>query len=877
MRIIETRALRGPNYWSVHRPKLIVMKLDIEEFEQRPTNEIPDFLTRLREVMPSLHEHRCSYDDEGGFFRRVEEGTWAGHVIEHLALEVQTLAGMDTGFGRTRSTGEDGVYNVVFSYVEEDAGRYAGPASVEIFEAIAEGRKISEIESMLNDHLQRLREIREDVRFGPSTGSIVEEAARREIPHIRLNEHSLVQLGFGVHQQRIQATVTGMTTMIAVDIAGDKEATKKLLGSMGVPVPRGEAIRDEADIKRTIDRIGGFPVAVKPLDANHGRGITVGLTTLGDVERAFEAAKEHARWVIIEKSLTGKDFRALVVNNRLVAVAERTPAHVVGDGVKSIQQLIDITNSDPRRGYGHENVLTEISVDKQTERMLESAGYTLEDVLPKNEILHLKSTANLSTGGTAIDRTDETHPYNAFLFERIAQIIGLDVAGIDVVASDVSSPLTENGGGIIEVNAAPGFRMHLAPSEGLPRNVAEHVVSMLFPPGRKSRIPIVAITGTNGKTTTTRLIAHILKGSGKEVGFTTTEGTYIGNTMIDSGDNTGPISAQMVLRDPTIEVAVLETARGGILRAGLGFDQCDIAVITNVGVDHMGLRGIDTIEDMALVKSVPARAVRSDGYAILNAEDELVVAMRDDVDCNVALFALDPANKHILRHTENGGLACVYEDGWVTLCKGRWKIRVERGANIPITYGGRAPFMMKNVVAATLAAYILHGVSSEDLRVGLATFSPSISQAPGRLNLLDVGNFQVLIDFAHNPAGLRGLAEFVATLPNIRKIGVVGGTGDRRDEDIVELAQIAAGMFEKIYLREDDNRRGREPGEINALMHEAIHSENPEITVEVCASSMESLETALSNAESGDLVVIMADNVERTISFVEEFRERVDV
>ena len=876
MRVIEIRALRGPNYWSVGRPKLIVMQLDIEEYEQKPTNEIPDFLPRLQSALPSLYEHRCSYDDQGGFFRRVEEGTWAGHVIEHIALEIQTLAGMDTGYGRTRSTGDEGVYNVVFSYVEEDAGRHAGPASVEIFEAIAEGRDEESVTALINDHLQKLREIREDVRFGPSTGSIVEEAARRGIPHIRLNEYSLVQLGYGVHQQRIQATVTGKTTMIAVDIAGDKEATKKLLGTMGVPVPRGTAIRYEEDIERTVDRIGGYPVAVKPLNANHGRGISVGLNSLEEVERAFAVAKEHARWVIIEKSLTGKDFRALVVNNRLVAVAERTPAHVIGDGTRTIQELIDATNSDPRRGYGHENVLTEITVDRQTERMLDNAGYSLTDVLPKDELLHLKSTANLSTGGTAIDRTDETHPYNVFLFERIAQIIGLDVAGIDVVASDVSSPLTESGGGVIEVNAAPGFRMHLAPSEGLPRNVAEHVVSMLFPAGSTSRIPIVAITGTNGKTTTTRLIAHILKGSGKEVGFTTTDGTYIGNSMIDSGDNTGPISAQMVLRDPTIEVAVLETARGGMLRAGLGFDQCDIAVITNVGVDHMGLRGIDTIEDMARVKAVPARAVQPDGYAILNAEDEHVVAMRHDVDCNVALFALDPENEHVKRHTEGGGLACVYEDGWVTICKGKWKIRVERGANIPITYGGKAPFMMKNVVAATLAAYILHGVSSEDLRVGLATFSPTISQAPGRLNLLDVGDFQVLIDFAHNPAGLRGLAEFVGSLTAERKLGVVGGTGDRRDEDIVELAQIAAGMFDKIYLREDDNRRGREPGEVNALMLRAINEEKGDLPVEVCESSLGALETALSSAQNGDLLVIMADKVERTIRFVEEFRERLE-
>ena len=873
MRIQEVRALRGPNYWSIRWTKLIVMRLDIEEYEDTPTNLIPDFLPRLREILPSLHEHRCSYDDPGGFFLRVEEGTWAGHVIEHIALELQTLAGMDTGYGRTRSTGEHGVYNVVFSYLEEDAGRFAGPAAVDLFEAIAEGKPMEDLSQLLGEQLQRLREIREEVRFGPSTGSIVEEAARRGIPHIRLNEHSLVQLGYGVHQQRIQATVTGKTNMIAVDIAGDKEETKELLGSMGVPVPRGYAIRSAGKIERTIDRIGGFPVAVKPLNANHGRGISVGLTSIEEVERAFEVAKEHARWVILERSLVGKDFRALVVNNQLVAVAERKPAHVVGNGTSTIAELIEETNSDPRRGYGHENVLTEITVDGQTERLLANAKYTLETVLEDGEEFHLKSTANLSTGGTAIDRTDETHPSNVFLFERIAQIVGLDVAGIDVVASDVSSPLSENGGGIIEVNAAPGFRMHLAPSEGLPRNVAEHVVSMLFPAGSKSRIPIVAITGTNGKTTTTRLIANILKGSGKEVGFTTTDGTYIGNSMIDSGDNTGPISAQMVLRDPTIEVAVLETARGGMLRSGLGFDSCDIAVVTNVGADHMGLRGIDTLEDMARVKAVPARAVRDDGYAVLNAEDELVIDMRHDLGCNIALFSLDPENEHVLRHTEKGGLACVYEDGWVTLCKGPWKIRIEKGINIPITYGGKAPFMMKNVLAATLAGYILHGVSSEDLRVGLNTFFPTVTQAPGRLNLLEVGDFNVLIDFAHNPAGLAGLGEFISNLPHGVKKGVVGGTGDRRNEDIEEIGKIATEIFDEIYLREDDNLRGREPGEVNALLEKVIRESDAALPLTICESSQDALDRSLAEAKEGDLIVIMADKVDRTIEVVEEYRD----
>ncbi|MCB0712603.1 MAG: cyanophycin synthetase [Ignavibacteriae bacterium] len=877
MKILEVRVMRGPNYWSVNWTKLIVMKLDIGEYEAKPTNEIPDFLPRLRELLPSLYEHRCSYDDPGGFFLRVEEGTWAGHVIEHIALELQTLAGMDTGFGRTRGVGEEGVYNVVFSYIEEEAGRYAGSAAVDLFTGIAEGKSLDELRTELDEMLQKLREIREDVRFGPSTGSIVEEAARRGIPHIRLNSRSLVQLGYGKYQKRIQATVTGRTNMIAVDIAGDKELTKELLGSMGVPVPRGYALRDKDEIERTIRKIGGFPIAVKPLNANHGRGITVGLNSLEEVQQAFEVAKEHARWVILERSLVGKDFRALVVNNQLVAVAERTPAHVVGDGEKTIQELIDITNQDPRRGYGHENVLTEITVDHQTERLIGNAGYALDSVLPEGECLFLKSTANLSTGGTAIDRTDETHPDNIFLFERIAQIVGLDVAGIDIVAPDVSTPIEKNGGGIIEVNAAPGFRMHLAPSEGIPRNVADHVVSMLFPPGAEFRVPIIAITGTNGKTTTTRLIAHILKGSGRHVGFTTSDGTYLGNRLVSAGDNTGPVSAQMVLRDPMVEVAVLESARGGLLRSGLAFDQCDIAVVTNVAADHLGLRGIETVEDMARVKEVVPRTVRPNGYAVLNADDELVVGMRKNLDCNTALFSMDESNPHIQAHTTRGGVACVYENGWVTILKGKWKIRIEQGANIPITYGGKASFMMQNVLAATMASYILHNVSSEDLRIGLATFAPTVAQAPGRLNMIEVHNFSVLIDFAHNPAGLAGLEEFVKVLPQQKKTGVVGGTGDRRDEDIKDLGRLAARTFSKIYIREDDDRRGREKGEINELVKQGIEEVDSALPTFICDSSLDAIERALSDATEGELVVILADSVARTIKAVDEFRQRVAV
>ncbi|MBA3804925.1 MAG: cyanophycin synthetase, partial [Acidobacteria bacterium] len=524
-------------------------------------------------------------------------------------------------------------------------------------------------------------------------------------------------------------------------------------------------------------------------------------------------------------------------------------------------------------GYGHENVLTQIDVDAQTESLLAARKLSLDTVLDAGEMFRLKTTANISTGGTAIDRTDEVHPFNVSLFERIARIIGLDVAGIDVVAPDLSTPLTENGGGIIEVNAAPGFRMHLAPSEGLARNVAEHVIDMLFPPGTPSRVPVIAVTGTNGKTTTTRLIAHILKNSGRNVGFTTTEGIYIGNSLIQPGDNTGPVSAQLVLKDPTVEIAVLETARGGIIRAGLGFDRCDIGVVMNVTVDHLGLKDIETIEDMARVKAVVARAVGRNGYAVLNADDELVFAMREDTTGHIALFSMEEENQHIVEHTQDGGIACVFENGYVTLLKGRWKVRVEKVINIPLTYGGRAAFMIQNVLAATLAAY-LQNISIEDIRVGLTTFVPSVAQTPGRLNLIEMGDFTVLIDFAHNPAGMEALQRFISKFPNKIKTGVIGGTGDRRDDDIRLYGCIAAQMFTNVIVREDDDLRGREPGETKQLVIEGLRSIKPDIPIKEFRDGPEAINHALQHPRKGELLVILADNVSRSIELVSKFREQ---
>jgi cyanophycin synthetase len=872
MEILEIRTLRGPNYWSGYWKKLIIMRLDIGAFEKKPTDKIKGFYDRMFEVMPSLVKHGCSYGEEGGFLKRVVEGTWAGHAIEHFALEMQTLAGMDTGYGRTRETEEKGIYNVVFSYVEEEVGRFAARTAVRLWLDLASKRPLDEIKVDLITNIQKMREIREDVRFGPSTGSLVEEAVSRNIPYIRLNERSLIQLGYGVNQKRIQATTTVNTNMISVDIAADKSATKRLLGDMGVPVPQGYRIRDVEELESTVDKVG-YPLVIKPLDGNHGKGATVGIKNIEEAVVAFEKAREYSRSVIVEKQLMGADFRALVVDNRLIAVAERVPAHVVGDGKHTIQELIDITNSDPRRGYGHEKVLTQIDIDNQTLHCLSKAGYTLDKKLKKGEILHLKTTANISTGGTAIDRTDEVHPLNVFLFERIAKIIGLDVAGIDVIAPNVSEPLTESGGGIIEVNAAPGFRMHLAPSEGIGRNVAEHVIDMLFPQGTPTRIPIFAITGTNGKTTTTRLIAHILKNSGRTVGFTTTDGTYIGNQQITAGDNTGPVSAQLVLKDPTVDVAVLETARGGIIRSGLGFDHCDVGVVLNIAADHLGLKDVNTLEDLARVKSVVPRSVAAKGFTVLNAEDPLVYAMKELSDGTVVCFSMDENNVNIKKRAERGRVSCVYENGYITILKGKWKVRIEKVTNIPITYGGRAEFMIQNVLAATLACFV-HGVSIEDLRVGLTTFNAGTAQTPGRLNFVEVGDTTVLMDYAHNPAGFKGLTDFIGKLPNSKyRTVVMNGTGDRRDEDIREMGLIAGNHFDRIVIRRGHYLRGRDEQNTYDLIREGIARSGKSPTVRIIPESREAIHHAIKYSRKGELVVTLADRVMEDIAHVQEYRD----
>lgn len=867
MKIEKIQALRGPNIWSISRKKLIQMRLNLEELEQFPTNKIDGFRERIEKLIPSLITHRCSEGYEGGFFHRIETGTWMGHVIEHIALEIQSLAGMETGFGRTRETKTPGVYNVVFNYIEENAGIYAAEESVKIAQAL-----IDNIEYDIDACIQQLREIRERVRLGPSTGSIVEEAQSRRIPWIRLGKNSLVQLGYGINQQRFQATITGKTSSIAVDIACNKEITKKMLQDAAIPVPAGDLVTDTDGLERVIRKIG-FPLVLKPLDGNHGRGLTINVQDWETAKEGLVYAQTISHKVIVERYVTGFDYRVLVINHKMVAAARRVPAHIVGDGSATIQELIDLENQNPRRGYGHENALTEINVDKDTLELLDKLEYSLETVPQKGETIYLKSTANLSTGGTSIDVTDMVHPENITMCERISKIIGLDVCGIDIMAENLTQPLKESGGVILEVNAAPGFRMHLAPSEGLPRNVAGPVVDMLYPPGKPITIPIIAVTGTNGKTTTTRLISHIVKNNGYRVGFTTSDGIYIQNTMLTKGDTTGPISAEFILKDPTVEFAVLETARGGILRSGLGFGQCDIGVLTNINEDHLGINDIHTLKDLTKVKRVVLDSVKKNGWCVLNADDEYSMRLINDLDARVAIFSLDEQNPFIKKFAKEGRTTCILEEGHITIKKGDWKIRIAKVINIPITMEGKAKFMIQNVLAASLATY-LHGFEIEDIANSLRTFIPSAQLTPGRLNIFKFKNFKVLIDFAHNPAGYEAIEDFLKNIESPKKIGIISGVGDRRDSDIKKCGQIAGRMFDHIIIRNEKHLRGRTEEEINGLVIEGIHSSGKNPSFEIIPKEIEALKHAISLAEEGTYITALSDVVSNAIELVQNYQTK---
>ena len=862
MEILKVQTLRGPNYWSIRHQKLIVIQLDLGELTKKPSDEIADFYQELIEVFPNSTSPRWNV-----FLKRLAEGLFLEKIVPQVALELQYLAGMPVEFNCTRSTSTSGVYQVIFEYLDEKAGRYAARAAVRLCQSLADRGYYPDSE--LEQDLRDLKELLVEGAIGPSTEAIAKEAEARGIPWMQLSTRAMTQLGYGANQKRIQATQSDRTSILGIELASDKEATKEILQKYGIPVPRGVTIRYYDQLEGAIEQVGGFPLVIKPLDCNHGRGVTININSWREAEAAFDTAIaiSKLREVIVERYHLGRDHRVLVVNGKVVAVAERVPAHVVGDGRSTIEELIDSTNRDPRRGAGHENVMTLIELDRGSFELLYQQKCTLETVLREGEICYLRATANLSTGGIAIDRTDEIHPHNIWLAKRAAQIIGLDIAGIDLVTPDISRPLPEVNGVVIEVNAAPGFRMHVCPSQGKSRNVAAPVLDMLFPPGSKSRIPIIALTGTNGKTTTTRLIAHILRQTQRTVGYTTTDGTYVGDYLIRAGDNTGPQSAELILQDPTVEVAVLETARGGILRSGLGFDACDVGIILNVTGDHLGIDGIDTIEDMAALKSVVAEATLPDGYAILNADDPLVVAMAQRTQAQVAYFSMNPFNELVQSHIWQGGLAAVYENGYLSILKADQTLRIEQAINVPLTLGGLAPFMIANALAASLAAFT-QGVALSDIRQALTTFRASVSQTPGRMNLFNLGKYHALVDYAHNPASYRALGSFVTNWTGER-IGVVGAPGDRRDEDFITLGRLSAQMFNRIVVKEDDDTRGRRRGEVANLICQGIEGEKTDCSYESILNETTAIDVALDEADQGSLVVILPEKVERTLDLIE--------
>ncbi len=872
MRILNRNVYVGPSQYA--KFPVIRLELDLGALEQWPTARLGGaFIDGLLQALPGLAEHGCSYREPGGFVRRLREGegTWLGHVLEHVAIELQNIAGEDVTFGKTRSISDDrpGVYSVVYEYAQREEGIAAGELALKLLDSLLPEALQTAVDPAWNWEEERDGFIRYAQRraLGPSTASLVRAAVERGIPWLRLNDQSLVQLGYGKYQQRIQATVTGRTPHIAVELAGDKEETNKILASLGLPVPRQELVQNADAAWRAARRLGG-PVVLKPYNGNHGRGITINITEEADVRAAFEAAREHSRSVIVETYLSGDDHRLLVVNGELVAATRRTPGHVVGDGASTVAVLVDEVNSDPRRGIGHEKVLTKIKLDREAELMLERVGYTFDSVPQAGEVVYLRSTANLSTGGTATDVTDIIHPDNRAMAERAVRAIGLDVGGVDFLTTNIAESYKTVGGGICEVNAAPGFRMHIAPSEGTPRDAAGPVIDMLFPPGTPSRVPIAAITGTNGKTTTARMLAHIAKMAGYTPGLTTTDGVYIDGQRTVEGDMTGPVSARMVLADPQIDLAVLETARGGLVRAGMGVDEIDVGAVLNVASDHLGMKGVDTLEQLAEIKRIVVEAAT--GCAVLNADDPNVLKMSGYTDAKVICYVtMNPSHPLVREHIRAGGRACALENG----VNGHMITLYDKGSHIPLlwthlipaTLEGRALHNVQNAMVAASVAYAL-GIKLDAIRHGLRTFDTTFFQAPGRMNVFNEHPFKVLMDYGHNAHAVGMMADLAQRMDVAgRRIVVVAGPGDRRDQDLRDIATAVAGRFDHYICRRDDSLRGRDGDEVPRIIARALEEAGvAREVIQQIPDEQEAVEAALRMAASGDLVLVFADALTRT-------------
>ncbi|MBN8211858.1 MAG: cyanophycin synthetase [Xanthomonadales bacterium] len=881
MRILDRSVFVGPSLYA-HFP-VIRLELDLGRLEAWPTVKLgPAFIDALVDALPGLAEHGCSYRTPGGLIRRMREGegTWLGHVLEHVAIELQNMAGEDVTFGKTRSIDDrPGVYSVVYEYAQREEGIEAGELALKLLRSLLppELRSADAVPDDWNWPDARDTFIRYAQRraLGPSTMSLVKAAEDRNIPWLRLNDQSLVQLGHGKYQQRIQATVTGKTSHIAVELASDKEETNKILGSLGLPVPRQELVQSEGAARRAARKIG-FPVVTKPYNGNHGRGISIRLTSDEEVVEGFLKAQAISRSVIIETYLEGDDHRLLVVNGELVAATRRTPGHVVGDGQHSIRELVEIVNQDPRRGVGHEKVLTRIELDVQAEMMMARVEVTADSVPEAGRIIYLRSTANLSTGGTATDVTDIIHPDNREMAVRAIKAIGLDVGGVDFLSTNIAESYKNIGGGICEVNAAPGFRMHVAPSEGKSRDAAGPVIDMLFPQGAPSRVPIAAITGTNGKTTTSRMLAHIAKMTGFTPGLTTTDGVYIDGQRTVEGDMTGPVSARMVLADPQIDFAVLETARGGLLRAGMGVPKIDVGAVLNVQSDHLGMKGIDTLEQLAEVKRIVIEV--AEDCAVLNADDPNVLKMGGYTDAKVLCYVtLNPSHGLVREHIRAGGRACALEAG----VNGQMITLYDKGSHIPLlwthlipaTLEGKALHNVQNAMFAAAMAFSM-GIKLDAIRQGLRTFDSTFFQAPGRMNVFNEHPFKVLFDYGHNAHAVAAMADLAQRLEVAgRRIVVVAGPGDRRDEDLRDIAKAVAGGFDHYICRRDDGLRGRAPDEVPKLIAAALREQGvAEHQISIIPDEQDAIDAGLRMAQAGDVLLVFADTLVRSWKQIIKFK-----
>lgn len=863
MEFRKVLALRGPNIWANF--PVIEAWVDLGELKDSPSNELPGFNERLMKWLPTMIEHRCSIGERGGFFQRLQRGTYPAHILEHVTLELQSLAGTQVGFGKARETSEEGVYRVIFEYVEETVARECLKVARELLLAAIYDRPFD-----VAGEINRLRDLAHEICLGPSTGAIVNAARARGIPIRRLNDCSLVQFGYGRKQRRIQAAETDRTSAIAEGIAQDKELTRKLLRSIGVPAPEGRPVTSADDAWEAACDIG-VPVVVKPQDGNQGRGVATNLSSREQVVRAFEAAKKESESVIVEKFAPGHDYRVLVVGAKVAAAARREPAHVVGDGQHTIRQLIEIVNSDPRRTDHHATSLSKLKLDDISLAVLSDQEYTPDSIPAAGTRVLIRRNANLSTGGTAIDVTEYVHPDVAARAVEAAQIIGLDIAGVDVVAQDISRPLDEQHGVIVEVNAAPGLRMHLEPSAGVSHPVGEAIIDMMFPEGEDARIPIVAITGVNGKTTTTRFISHILRGVHRTVGMTCTDGIYLNERRIDTGDCSGPKSATCVLMNPGVDAAVLETARGGMLREGLAFDRCDVAVVTNIGDgDHLGLNDIHTIEDLAKVKRCIVDVVSPKGYAVLNANDPLVVEMAAHCPGGVLFFALDGNHPVVARHRNVGGRAVFVRDGQIILAQGLSEETLMPVADVPLTLGGMIDFHVENTLSSVAAAWCL-GVPLHIIREQAATIAADIGKVPVRFNIFEIEGAKVIVDYGHNVHALSAVIGVVEKFPNTNRMAVYTTAGDRRDCDMVAQGELLGKAFDRVILYEDHYLRGRPKGEIISLIRQGVEKGGRTKEILELTGADNAAELAMSKLQPGDLLMLQADTVDGTVEWIKNF------